>query len=669
MATSTPVPISKKTQASFIEFYRNTQDMQLEDRSQFRNHLEFIDRTYQREVNNTTAQARAKAANADGDVTRYQDMTVPVVLPQVEAAVTHQASVFLSDGTLFDVVSSPEYINEALQMQTVLENEAIKGGWTRELIMHFRDGFKYNFAPLEVSYGREVSYAIETSAAVGASENQAATKETIWAGNKVERLDPYNTFVDRRVPPSEVYKRGEFAGYTKLRTRIELKALIAELPEVIIGNVIPAFNSSNLGTAAVDSSSQNYFRPNINPDVSNIEGDGTGANWMRWASLSTDKKDIDYKDMYQVTVLYCRILPSEFEMKIPKSNTPQIFKLIIVNHAIIIYAELQTNAHNNIPILIGQPSEDGLDYQTKSLADNGTGFQELATAYMSSIIASKRRAISDRTLYDPSRITAAAINSPNPSAKIPVRPAAYGKQISDAVYAFPYREDQAGNDMGQINAIVGLSNQLVGQNPVSQGNFIKGNKTNQQFDAVMNNSSGRDQLAAVMLQSQVFVPMKEILKINILQFQGGVTLYSPGARQDIDIDPVALRKSILNFKVSDGLNPADQVINAEVFSVALQTLGSAPNIAQGYNLAPLFSYLMKTQGADLTPFEKSPEQVAYEQASAQWSQTAQLLIEKGGDLKELPPQPLPEQYGYNPQTTNPAAKAENNQPTQGQGLV
>ena len=669
MATSTPVPVSKTTQKAFIEFYKSAQDMQNEDRSEFRNHLEYIDRTYQREVLNTKENTRAKAANEAGDAYRYQDMTVPVVLPQVEAAVTHQASVFLSDGTLFDVVSSPEYINEALQMQTVLENEAVRGGWTRELIMHFRDGFKYNFAPIEVSYGREVTYAIETSAAAEGSDNQAVTKKTIWAGNKVKRLDPYNTFVDRRVPPSEVYKRGEFAGYTELLTRIELKSLITELPEVIVGNVVPAFNSSTGGTSSIDSSAQAFYIPSINPRVSDQQDDKSGSNWLRWASLSEDKKDIDYKDMYQVTRLYCKVLPSEFGMKIPKSNTPQIFKLIIVNHTEVIYAELQTNAHNYLPILIGQPLEDGLDYQTKSLADNGTGFQELATAYMSSVIASRRRAISDRVLFDPSRITSAAINSANPSAKIPVRPAAYGKNIADAVYAFPYREDQAGNDMSQISSVVGLANQLSGQNPVSQGQFIKGNKTNQQFDQVMNNSTGRDQLAAVMLQSQVFVPMKEILKINILQFQGGVTLYSKSAKQDVAIDPVSLRKAVLNFKVSDGLNPANQVINSEGFAVALQTLGSAPNIAQGYNLSPLFSYLMKTQGADLTPFEKSPEQVAYEQASAQWTAIAQQLIEKGGDPKELPPQPIPQQYGYDPQTTNPAAKASNTSPAQGQGLI
>ena len=81
---------------------------------------------------------------------------------------------------------------------------------------------------------------------------------------------------------------------------------------------------------------------------------------------------------------------------------------------------------------------------------------------------------------------------------------------------------------------------------------------------------------------------------------------------------------------------------------ALQVIGTSPQIGAGYNVAPLFSYLMKTQGARLTEFEKSPEQMAFEQAMTQWQQVAVTVAEKGGDLKSIPPQPKPEEFGYNP---------------------
>jgi hypothetical protein len=79
----------------------------------------------------------------------------------------------------------------------------------------------------------------------------------------------------------------------------------------------------------------------------------------------------------------------------------------------------------------------------------------------------------------------------------------------------------------------------------------------------------------------------------------------------------------------------------------------------------MFSYLIKTQGADLTPFEKSQAQIAFEGAMAQWQKAVEQLsesfkvilkgIEPGGldaAIKQfqasLPTQPKPQDYGYNP---------------------
>jgi hypothetical protein len=651
MVASTAVPLSKKSQKAFMEYYRSIQSLQNISRIDSRSRYEHSDREYQREVDRSEAHLRAKKANRAGDTSRFQNMTVPVVMPQVEAAVTHQSSVYLTDTPLFGVVADPEFIDEAVQMESVFEDNAIRGGWTRELIMFFRDGFKYNFAPIEVSWGAEVTYSVDTN--IKANLKEGVPKEVIWTGNKLRRLDPYNTFVDTRVPPTQVYKDGEFSGYTEFMSRIKLKSFIAALPDKIIANIVPAFESG-LGTTtgAKDSSAMSFYIPNINTDISEENYHNAGTNWMRWAGLTEGRKNpIDYKDGYEVTTIYCKVLPSEFALSVPNQNTPQIYKLHIVNHEWIIYAELQTNAHNYLPILVGAPLEDGLDYQTKSLTDNGAPFQQLASAYMNSIIASRRRATTDRVLYDPSRITSEHINSSNPSAKIPVRPAAYGKNISDAVYQFPYKEDQAAVSMSQISVLLELSNKLSGQNQVAQGQFVKGNKTDSQFEATLQSAAGRDQLASTMLESQCFTPMKLILKLNTLQFQGGTTIYNRDKKVSVEIDPVALRKAVLDFRVSDGLTSKERLLKPETFTAALQVFGSSPEIAAGYNIAPLFSYFMKSQGATIDSFEKSPEQLAYEQALGSWQALAQLAIEKGHEFNQ--PQPLPEQFGYDPAGNTP----------------
>lgn len=673
MAASTSVPLTPKQQAAFVEYYRSVQDMKGSNRNEFRSYLERMDRNYQREMDKSQEHQRAQTANRNGDPTRMQNTTVPIVMPQVEAAVVHQSSVFLTGHPIFGVVSDPEFIDEALQIESIIEADSIRGGWVRELMMHFRDGMKYNFAPLEVSWGQEVTYTVETDTTKSLS--QGIPKEVIWSGNKVERWDPYNTFVDTRVAPTDLYKDGEFAGRTQFMTRIKLKSFVAALPDKIIGSIKPAFESGLEGaTGAQSASAKNYYIPDINPLVSEVDNKTGGMNWERWAGLSEAAKKIAYKDTYEVTTLYCKILPSEFDLKVPNSNTPQIYKLIIVNHEHIIYCEQQTNAHAYLPVLIGQPLEDGLGYQTKSLADNATPFQEVASSYMASIMASRRRAISDRVLYDPSRITSAHINSANPSAKIPVRPAAYGKNLSESVHQFPYREDQAGSSMQQISTLIGMANTLNGQNQVQQGQFQKGNKTLSEFESVMANANGRDQLASILLESQVFTPLKLIIKLNILQFQGGTTVYNRDAKQAVEIDPVALRKAVVEFQVSDGLTPASKLLNSETFAVALQVIGSSPQIGGGYNLAQMFSYMMKTQGADISPFEKSAAQTAYEQAFGQWQQLVAMAIEKGIDFAKSSPAPLPEQFGYVPAENKPAPEGAKNPssapvPTSNTGLT
>lgn len=616
-----------------------------------RENMRLIDLAYAREADLTKENTRARVANRFGDKDRLQNVTIPVVLPQVEAAVTYQTSVFLTGIPLFGVVADPQYEDQAVQMETVIDDQATRGGWARELGLFFRDGFKYNLSAIEVDWSREVTQEITTDVSYKAGL-EGKPKETIWEGNKLRRWDMYNTFWDTRVTPAEMYKKGEFIGSREIMSRVMLKQYINKLPQVQKDNVKKAFESGIPAISFVnDSSFSSYYIPQINHNSSNdftlMQG---GFNWMDWACLTADGPKIEYKNLYILTTLYARIIPSDFALRTGQGNTPQIWKFVFVNDSVLIYAEKQTNAHQYIPVLMGQPLEDGLAYQTKSLAENVSTTQDVVSALSNSNLAARRRAISDRALYDPSRVAEAHINSPNPSAKIPVRSSAYGKPVGESVYPFPFRDDQSQFITTQMQFYGSLANTISGQNPARQGQFVKGNKTQSEYDSVMANSNGRDQVVSIGYEAQVFTPMKEILKINILQYQGGVSLYNREKQTNVQIDPVALRKAVLNFKVSDGLTPTDKLINADTMQVALQVFGSSPSIASAYNIAPFFSYMMKTQGANISAFEKSPQQQAYEQAMQQYEQMIMQLYKQNPqqEAKNLPPQPDPKTFGYDP---------------------
>lgn len=655
--------ISKKSQEGILALKNSYMDS-FNNYDNIRDRFQEIDIAIMREGDNTTVQNRASQANRLGNSNKFQNITIPIIYPQVESAVEYQTEVFLSGYPIFSFIADPANMDAAMQMNAIMEDNSTRGGWNREIQMAIRDGFKYNLMALEVEWGSCTTAVFDTNP----SQVAAVPKEVIWSGNTVKRIDLYNAFWDKRCAPAELASVGEHFGYNRLFSRTRLKTFINTVRGVITANIVPALESTQQAWGAVASQDiYSYYIPQIRKDIQTIQDLNAEPDWMAWVGAADGNKTIQYKNSYVITVLYARIIPEDLALKVSSSATPQIWKFTYVNNQVLLAAERLTNAHDYLPVLMGQPLEDGLTYQTKSLGKNVEPIQDVSSALMNSVMAARRRAISDRTLFDPSRIAEAHINSANPSAKIPVKPAAYGKPLSEAVYAFPFRDDQSGIILQELQQVSQLADLITGQNRARRGQFQKGNKTLKEYTDVQDNSTGRDRMCSILLEDQIFTPMKEIMKINIIQYQGVTTIFSRALQENVQIDPVKLRNTALAFKVSDGLLPSSKIISGESLQVGFQTLAAVPTLAAGYNLPPLFSYLMKTQNADLSPFEKSGAQNAYEAAAAQWSQLMQLALEKGTDPAKanIGPQPTPAQFGWNPnQTPVPSgiAQGTNNTP-------
>ena len=648
MATNTPITnLSTKAQEGIVQFYRSCASITSASWN-IRDQMLSIDKLYMRELDRTMQDAKAKLANATGDPTKYQNIIVPLVLSSVEAAVTYQTSVFLTGVPLFGVSSTAANADAALQMESIIDEQSIRGGWARELQLLFRDGFKYNFGAVEVDWTRKKIFSPETD--LEFSPKQAKPVETYWEGNTLKRLDPYNIIFDARYKPTELSARGEFVGYTELISHVELRQYMYELSYKM--NSKQAYES---GPASVGSSfPYDFYIPQLNPTALLDQKTFASVDWLAWAGLAERKTNISFKNTYFRTTFYARIVPADFGIASPAAHVPQIWKFVIINNQVIIYAERQTNAHNLIPILFIQPNEDGLGYQTKSLARNAEPFQSVASALVNSAIQARRRAISDRGLYDPTRVDAKQINNESASAKIPVKPAAYGKPLSEAYYPIPYRDEQSAQAMQDLQVMYRMNEHVTGQNQAQQGQFVKGNKTLFEYQDVMQNAAGRSQAISILLETQFFTPLKELLKLNVLQYQQTAEVFNREIEQVIPIDPITLRQATLAFKVSDGLVPASKQMNSEAFQSAVQTIAAVPQLAGAYNLGPMFSYLFKSQRADVAQFEKTQEELQYEQAMAQWQQAVQMLSEALASnpnmtpeqiQQSLPPQPTPEQFG------------------------
>ena len=594
-STQAPPPVSPVSQESLLKFVGETVRL-LGTSYNFRSRMQEIDRTYQRETDFTTAQRRAQAANRSGDSSKMQNVVLPVVMPQVESLLTELSEIFLSSYPLFPVFSKPQMEDVALQLETVIGEQGVQFAWAAELLQAMRDGLKYNLMAVEVEWMNKKVYSVGNDATQSISTG--VSTETIFAGNALKRRDPYNLILDTRVPPFEVHTRGEYAGYTEMISRIELKQRISEMDPTQTMNAKAAFESGT-GQYTTTSSSNAFFVPQVNPFAlieTTQAGPGNNINWHVWAGLENNGQ-INYSDLYEYTVLYARILPSEHKIFGKNGNTPQIWKIITINRKVIILAERQSNAHNMLPLVVAQAHEDGLGWQSKSFADNAAPFQQLASSLYNSGLESQRRKVYDRLIYDPSRINKADIDNTSVVARIPVKAEAYGKPLGEAVYQLPYRDDNVNMIFSTAEQVLSMADVANGQNRVQRGQFQKGNKTRHEFQDTMDASNARPRMVALVLENRFFTPIKMILKLNTLQFQPPAEMYNRNTKENVKIDPVKLREAAIEFRMADGLLPTDALMNMQLFQTILQIAGQYPPIVQQWDVVGMIFYWLKLEGA------------------------------------------------------------------------
>lgn len=567
--------------------------------------------------------ARWKKVNSDPTARdNKSEFVVPLIMSQVDSARAKLTNIFLTPEPIFEVVAPPDLQEVANQYTAIYEADSQHYGWKSELSVSFLDGLKYNQLAMEVVWDVESSYSSATLAAAPVGTKLPET-EVIWAGNKLKRMDMYNTFYDTGVRAKDIHKEGDFAGYVELYSATRLHRLLDKL-------AIPENKRKEI-YEDTGASVKTYVTPNIATTSSRVSAEDSATYFdLDESDINNNTSRYRKKGMYEITKMYLRILPSDLQLT-PKAGvvnpTQQcILELYIVNSSKIISAKQLTNKHNYLPIVFCQLLDEGIGYQAKSFNHNLEELQEVATMLITTEIKSNRRMLTDRGIYDPFLLNKKDINSPNPSAKIPLRTSAIGRSLTEAYFAIPYEDRALGSRIQQTGSLLSFGNDISGLNEVANGQFVKGNKTNDQFSESMAASGQRVMALSLNLEDSFFLPLKEITRSNIIQFQPVDVILSQITKQQVAISPEDLKKLIPSFKVSDGLIPADRIANSELIITAIQTISTSPELASQYNVADMTVHLLGVKGLrDLGKFKFSPE----ERQARQAQQQAMLAAQQG----------------------------------------
>lgn len=535
------------------------------------------------------------AATTPVGVMNMKPTTPPVVVSQVDAMVAYLADVFLSGVPLFPVVSNPNNIQRAEQLETLLDDHATLGGYIRQLLLFLKDGVKYNFCAIEALWTSIDQYTLEGEMLSPGQPRNLSKK--IKRFTKIIRRDPYNTIWDHNVNPGDISAEGDYAGYVEILSRTKLKRRLIRM-----GLDGESFNNREAITSNIKNVAETTYNYVQHPTINSYVDSRKPLDSINWIEYLTDTKDNQFKmssGNYEWLNLYVRLIPKEFGLLVPEPKTVQIWKLVLINSEILVEARRIVSAYDNLPMLFGQPLEDGLGFQTQSIAEGAVPFQEAAATMLNIRFNAARRAVSDRAVYDSNIIKPSDINAPVPAAKIPANINSLGnKKLTDAYMSIPFEAKGTETALQDGLLIADFAKQMAGLNKVQRGEFQRGNKSVTEFETTIGNSDNILRMPALLLEAQVFQPLKDILKLNIFQFgeDSIVVSQKDGKNKEVKIDE--LRKEVLAFRVADGYTPKSKLASTDFIVQLLQMILSNEFLLQKFgNMAPaMVIHIAQLQG-------------------------------------------------------------------------
>jgi hypothetical protein len=527
---------------------------------------------------------------------KREELIVPLVQPQVRAARSAINGIFTSREPIFQAVAGKEFMEEAAVLTALMARDATFYNWRENIALSLGDGLRYNVMATKVDWAQTKRFVYQTS------EGPRKLTEVVYAGNKLQRLNPYNVFFDSRVDLATVHEYGDFAGFVDFYPRARFEKFWHEHREFLYTESKP-----ELYQTPTNNPTPYYYIPEFSKaHLSNFHEVNFWENFLEENSTNAVKRR--YSLGVEIMEFFLRCVPKDFGISIPDSTRPQVLQLIFANGKLIHLSQYISN-HSYIPIIFGQPYNDGLGHNNKSFSESLEDIQTLASKLWTAELQSTRRIVADRAIYNPALIDPDDINTTNPAAKIPLRRHSYNANPAQAYYQIPYDDRSIGLRLNQAREIYNFGYAVTGQNPVTQGQFIKGNKTNYQFGESMAASQGRIIDIALSLESHFFAPMKYLLLENMLLNVSPQTIFDPGTQEKLRVDPERLKNVGFEFTIADGLVEAQRIANLEGFIQLFTMAMQDQEFRLEYDIPKAFAYIAEILGVKhFRDFKLTPEE-------------------------------------------------------------
>lgn len=532
---------------------------------------------------------------------------LPLNFVHLDDMMTYYAQTFSPNRGMFYHTGKPGEVDAANQIVTLMNNHAIYGAFYRQTLLSIFSILKYNLGGFHTYWSKDFGPKLQRNPQTQLDE---VTDVVVWAGNKLDALDMYNTFWDPTVHPVNLYKDGEWAARTFIRSHYWLKNKCSKAMY---------FNCDEELENDGGISDCTYYRHP--PSEANLSADES-TSATNWVSVLREVPGYATSTGFEMTEVYIKINPNDFGL-IPGNTTDrarrdryEIWRITILNDRKVIECTYMNNVHGFLPFFFGLSNDDVMGEAAKSTAEIIQPLQNFASFLLNAHIAGNRKNLYGTTFYDPSMVEYDKVPAGEVAARVPLKASAYGRDIRTMVFHDNNTLDtkQTMSDLKDVLAVIdqffptqSLPSQIAGIDRA----------VDSQVAAVQQGANRRQHKGARLLDDSLMRPMRFSMYYNIVQYQDdGVEVTDfYGGTTTIDLEK--LRATDLPYIIGQGLKAIDRQAAVSALQQVIFALIQNQVAAAQTDIMGLIDYWtsMMDIDVDMNQFRLPPPQAAA--ASAQ----------------------------------------------------
>ena len=539
-----------------------------------------------------------------------KEMIIPVMYAVYETMLAQLLASF-ADLPLFKYSHvGPEDYRGTLLLEKWIENQSIY--FKHQLAIHtmLSDTLRYGvgivYPHWTVVKGRKIKAVDDSflglSGVFGAGKKKKKLEwGTVYAGNKLENIDPYNYIPDPNVPIHNI-QAAEYAGW---RVRTNKTSLMDEER-----HNTDLFNVNYIGGNGLTSA---YYY--------NERDEKSG--------LSSDKADTMTSRPVDRTFLFVKLIPSDWG--IGKKEYSELWLFEIAGDDLIISAHPMNLPYSEIPIAICATDFDGHSVSPVSRLEVNYGIQTVIDFLFSSRFENVKRTLNGMFVVNPWLINMKDMTKPGPGKLIRLRRQQFESNALDQGVKQLETIDVTQGHIGDAQQMIELMYRSTGVNENMQGFMrYRGERKSatEARGAQLGSVTRVDRMvrvAAVMafqdlarycaLNTQYFGDEKTYVKITGRLEKDLAREFGPdGVNGRVEVNPIDI---VVDFDVVPHDGSVIGVDQAQVTLQLLQIISQSPEIAQQFDIPRLVMFAARNMGfPNVQDFVKDPAQMQQEVSDA-----------------------------------------------------